>query len=460
MSKLKLNAAFCLLLFGTQLAYAQTSSDPQTANAEPAELPAPGPRAFPKVDIGAGRQLEFVGSFSADGKYKAMTKFGLFADAMESKSDTPEPLSFDGRPPDPAKLIEQDETNDVPPNIQLHRNEQVLEDFQPPERAVKVAKGNSVLEGLRDNVVSMAYGSVKVLMAPQSITTDSQQRVIVADPLARSLHVLAYYAKNSFEIAGGPGRRLQSPYGVAVDKDDNIFVSDSDRGFILVYDREGRYLRTIGTLQDESMLERPTSIAIDANAGRLYVLDPPRHELFIFDLQGNMLTRVGAVDKVGFSSRTGSTEPGRFSNPKALLLHNDELVVLDSTRVHILDLQGKFLGEFKIAIGARAKDSDPGLFMDDQNRIYVSDPGSGSVRVYTHDGQFLEAFGRLGVRLGEFNALAGMCTDSAGRVYIVDARRVQVYRFTGKSNSAQSKSEQSKSGQSKSDHSPSPLASR
>jgi len=391
------------------------------------------PRAFPRVDIGAGSQLEYIGSFSADGKFKSLTKFGLFVDSMITASVSDQSVPSSAPPPDASRLIKEDETNQVPPNIELARNERLLEDFEPPEHAVKVAKGQSVLQELRDSIVSLAYGSEKVLLVPQSVTTDSRQRVIVTDPSAQGLHVLAYTPKDSFQIVGGPGRRLRRPDGVAVDKDDNIYVSDSERGMILVYDSEGKFLRNLGSRGEEGMLVHPSGIAIDSKAGKLYVLDPPRNALFILDLEGNVLARIGTADPgKSFSARAGSTEPGRFSGPKAVLVHNDELVVLDSTRVHILDLQGRFLKEFKISNDASLSNGPTaGLFMDDEDRIYVSDPGSGNIRVYSHDGQYLQVFGRPGMRMGEFNAPAGMCADSTGRVYIVDARRVQIFQFNG-----------------------------
>ena len=390
-------------------------------------------RAFPRVALGDGRQLEYVGAFSADGRYKALTKFGLFVDSMQTKSLSDQPLQPASTLPDAARLNQEDETKQVPPNIELHRDEQIVEDFQPPEHAVKVAKGHSVLEGVRDSIVSLAYGPEKVLLEPQSVTTDSRQRIIVTDAAAHGLHVLALSAKDSFQIVGGPGRRLQSPSGVAVDGDDNIFVSDAERGAVLVYDSEGRFVRTLGSVEDEGLFQRPTAIAIDRKAGHLYILDPPRHVLFILDMEGKVLARIGTIDGAsGFSTRGGSTEPGRFNAPEAVLIHNDEVLVLDGARVHILDLQGKFLKEFKISDSTEIhRGLAPGLFMDSENHIYVSDSGSGTVRMYNHDGQFLRAFGRPGLRMGEFNAPAGMWADSTGRVYIVDARRIQVFQFKG-----------------------------
>jgi DNA-binding beta-propeller fold protein YncE len=200
---------------------------------------------------------------------------------------------------------------------------------------------------------------------------------------------------------------------------------------ILVYDPEGRFVRTVGEIDGEGLFERPTSIAIDQKAGRLYVLDSERYTLFVLDLEGHVLARVGSVDATGFNKRTASNELGQFENPQALLIHDDELIVLDATRVQIFDLMGKFQEEFEISnCTDLSEDPPPGLFMDSANRIYVSDPGGGTVQVYSHEGRFLRAFGRPGVRMGEFDAPTGMWADSSGRVYIVDARRIQVFQLS------------------------------
>jgi sugar lactone lactonase YvrE len=418
-----------LVLQGTTgLAYAWQSPDA----AKPAEQQSgTAKRAYPRVSLGAGLQLKFVGEVSADGKFRS--KFGARVNAAPppSRADLAHTPN-DAETQDAEVQKEEDAVRQqVPPNIELHQHEQPVEDFQPPEHAVDTAKGRSVIGSLADSVVSAVYGANPVLISLESVTTDSQHRVIVTDAGAHAVHVLAHNAKQSFQIIGGPGRRLQSPRSVAVDGDDNIYVSDSARGMVLVYDSAGEFVRTIGTYGDEGVFERPSGIAIDGKAGRLYVVDPPRHTLFIFDLKGFLLARV-ETRQAGFSSRTGSTEPGAFQFPQSVLVHNDELVVLDASRIHILTLQGKFLHEFKITNSAdwRAGPA-PGLFMDDENHIYVSDSGSGTVRQYSHDGQLLNAFGGPGIEMGEFNALAGMWADSTGRIYIADAHRIQIFQLSG-----------------------------
>jgi DNA-binding beta-propeller fold protein YncE len=390
-------------------------------------------RAFPRISLGEGHQLKYLGMVSPDGKFRYLSKLGKFFATTQ-----PKPAIVPAATPENAQIAAADVQGkedairkQVPPTIELHQHEQPVEDFEPPEHAVQIAKGHSVLGGLRDSVVSLVYGATPILVALESVTTDSQHRVIVTDGGAVAVHVLSQNGKHSFQIVGGPNRRLQSPRGVAVDADDNIYVSDDERGAILVYDSAGEFVRTMGNYGDEGLFENPCGMAIDRKAGHLYVADPPRHAVIILDLKGYLVARV-ETKEAGFSSRTGSTQPGGFQFPQSVLVHNDELVVLDATRIHILTLQGKFLKEFKVTNSADWNDGPvPGLFMDAENHIYVSDPSSGMIREYSHDGQLLSTFGQPGIEMGQFNALAGMWADPAGRVYIADTDRVQIFQLSG-----------------------------
>ncbi len=389
-----------------------------------------GLRAFPRVDLGAGRQLNYVGTYSADGRFKPMTKFGRFVENMKANSAN----GTQNQKIDPnIKPVVPDATStEVPPEVSLRSYEHVVE-----QREVEKMKAQSTAGDLRDAIVSFAYGPEKLLKTPQSVTTDSRQRVIITDPAARAVHVLDSSGNDSFRILGGPGKRLRSPGGVAVDADDDLYVSDSERGTILVYDSQGKFLREIGEFRGESQFETPAGIAIDRKTGYIYLVDTSRHLVDILDLQGKVLARVGTTEGAsspGFGNRNGSLRPGEFQRPTIAVIHNNELIVLDNTRIQIFDLQGKFLNEISISTSTdRRSNAAPGLCVDMEGNFYVSDPGAGMVRVYRHDGRFLGSFGRIGENLGEFEAAAGMWADSSGRIYIADVinRRVQVFQLTG-----------------------------
>ena len=81
---------------------------------------------------------------------------------------------------------------------------------------------------------------------------------------------------------------------MAVDAEDNIYVTDSDAGKIFVFDANGKYQRAIGSLKGgEGYFKRPTGIAVDSAAQRIYVTDTLRNKIFVLDMQGNVLQTIG-----------------------------------------------------------------------------------------------------------------------------------------------------------------------
>jgi len=75
------------------------------------------------------------------------------------------------------------------------------------------------------------------LIDPYSVVTDSQGRVIVTDPGAEGVHIFDFAQhKYKFIRRGKDVDGMTSPQCVAVDADDNIYVTDSYEGKIFVFD--------------------------------------------------------------------------------------------------------------------------------------------------------------------------------------------------------------------------------
>lgn len=279
-----------VLMVGAGLSQSSKVSAPLASGVPaPTHLRAPeiAVRAFPIVDLGSQRQLKYVGSYSADGKFRALSKL----DRLLGRA---------------ARGMPGAATTQVPPLIQLGSNERQVQDFEAPGHAVDVVKGHSTLAEARDGLIRLVYGRENVLRAPRHVTTDSRQRLIISDPAVPAIHVLDIKGKRPFRIVGGPGRRLRLPSGTAVDAEDNIYVADSERGIVFVYGPDGSFLRDIGNLGGgEGFFHYPTSIAIDRKAGHLYVLDSPR--LFMLDLQGKFLMRIGRSRRTRENSRIRQT---------------------------------------------------------------------------------------------------------------------------------------------------------
>ena len=89
------------------------------------------------------------------------------------------------------------------------------------------------------------------LIRPYSVVTDSRGRVIVTDPGAYGIHIFDFaQQKYKFISRHDKGKdRLLAPQCVAVDAQDNIYVTDSESGKIFVFDSNGKFSRVIGSLK-------------------------------------------------------------------------------------------------------------------------------------------------------------------------------------------------------------------
>jgi DNA-binding beta-propeller fold protein YncE len=254
------------------------------------------------------------------------------------------------------------------------------------------------------------------------VAVDSRFRVLITEPTTRTVHILDFASKKFLRIDGAKGDRMYLPYAIAVDANDNIYVTDPARGRIAVYYADGKFKRYIGKFGNESVFESPQSIAIDRGNGRIYLADTGRNFVLILDLEGKILAQVG--------KRGGGTGPAEFRLPAEVALYENEVFVLDkrNDRVQVLDLAGHFRRQFRLG-GSGASEAN-GMAFDTQGRLFV--PALNWVEVFNREGERLFRFGQSGDQPGEFQMANGICTDFQDRLYVMDSgnRRIQVFQVT------------------------------
>jgi len=265
------------------------------------------------------------------------------------------------------------------------------------------------------------------LVRPYGVATDSRGRVIVTDPGAYGIHVFDF-AQQKYKFLSHPegDNALRAPQCVAVDRDDNIYVTDAEAGKIFVFSAEGRFQLAIGSLKGgEGIFKRPTGIAVDSAAQRIYVSDTWRNKIFVLDMQGKTVQTIG---KPGAGN-------GEFNFPTELRLQGNDLIVVDAMnfRVQVLDRSGAF----RYAVGrAGGKGADlfrpKGVGVDSEGHVYLADAFHNVVQVFDREGNLLYYFGKA-AGVGDFALPAGLSIDDSDRILIVDSyhQRIQVFHYFG-----------------------------
>jgi len=268
------------------------------------------------------------------------------------------------------------------------------------------------------------------MIRPYGVAIGSRGTVMVTDPGAMGVHIFDF-AQHKYKFITRRDKdenSLRSPQCVAVDAEDNFYVTDSETGRIFVFDANGKFKRNIGSLRGgEGYFKRPTGIAVDSAAQRIYVSDTLRNQVFVLDMQGQVMQTIG---------KTG-TEPGEFNFPTEIVLHGQDVAVVDAMnfRVQVFDRSGGFeyaVGSIGDGIGSFFRPK--GISFDSEGHLYVVDGAWNTVQVFDRLGDLLYYFGTEGSEPGTFNLPSGLFIDRNDTVYIVDSynSRVQVFHYYGK----------------------------
>ena len=195
-------------------------------------------------------------------------------------------------------------------------------------------------------------------------------------------------ARFTYEVAEGwgklpPGWSFKEAAAVGVDSKDNVYVFNRGAHPMIIFDRQGHFLRSWG----EGLFPRAHGITTGPD-DTIFCTDDADHTVRKCTLDGRVLLTLGTPGK-----------PAPFMSGRAF-----------NRCTHV-------------AIDPRNGD------------FYVSD-GYGNARVhkYAPDGKPLFSWGESGTDPGQFNIVHNICTDRDGWVYVADREnhRIQVFDPNGK----------------------------
>lgn len=253
-----------------------------------------------------------------------------------------------------------------------------------------------------------------------AVATDAKDRVYVAHRGPKP--VLVFDRDGKFLRSWGDDH-LKTPHGLRVDPDGNVWVTDVGYHLVTKFDPDGKVLLTLGKKGEAGAgpdrFDRPTDVAV-APGGDFYVTDGYGNARVLkFDRTGNLLKQWGTKGK----------GEGEFNLPHAVCLDAKGRVYVgdrENNRVQVFDPDGKFLAEWK------ESGAPYGLFLAG-DRLFVADWRASWVRVLGPDGKSLGRFGEKGTGPGQFQMPHMLCVDSRGDVYVTEVSGKRVQKFTADS---------------------------
>ena len=192
---------------------------------------------------------------------------------------------------------------------------------------------------------------------------------------------------------------------------------------VVMINLDEEYLGDFGGLGEEGgKFVRPIAIALDSQQN-VFVSDEWLQRISIFDKKGQFLDQWG-IKGAG---------DGQFDRPTGLAFDKeDHLFLTDSAnhRVQVFNRDGKFLHQFgSFGTGEGQFNLPWGITFDQHGDVLVVDWRNDRVQKFTPDGGFLGTFGSSGDLVGQFNRPSGVAVDRDGDIYVVDwlNHRVQVF---------------------------------
>jgi DNA-binding beta-propeller fold protein YncE len=214
------------------------------------------------------------------------------------------------------------------------------------------------------------------------VAIDDADRLFVSDGQLHRVLVLNPQHKVEGQIAEG----LVDPVGMAIDNENRfLYVVDEQQDLVLVYDADSlKLLRHIGVPGKKHASTAPgefggaSNVALDKD-GNVYVTDTMNNRVEIFDAEGTFISQFG---KHGDG-------PGFFARPKGIAVDCDgHIWVADQyqDRLQVFNREGELLtyigdqhsngvGQFKALVG---------VAIDKQNRVFTTEQYPGRMQMFRY----------------------------------------------------------------------------
>lgn len=292
---------------------------------------------------------------------------------------------------------------------------------------------------------------------PYGVVSDSQGNLFVADSNNHKIRKIDSSGSNVTTFAGnaqgfsdgnGMSPRFNTPCSITIDNAGNLYVTDPGNYKIRKITPSGNVSTLAGSTQGYfdgegiyAKFNNPFGIAIDPD-GNLYVSDYFYHNIRKITPLGFVSTFAGSTQ--GFADGVGSN--AKFNHPTGLAADAaGNIYVADSYNAKIRKITPN--GEVTTVAGTTLGYSDglvstaqfyypQGLTIDAANNIYVSDTSNQKIRKITPTGEVTTVAGStagfanaIGTAAKFYNPV-GISLDNAGNLLVADSGNHKIRKIT------------------------------
>ena len=301
----------------------------------------------------------------------------------------------------------------------VYQNGQLCREQQVVEAELKSVVNDSVIHA---KVTSKGRGVYEVTYTPEvrgrhTLIVKVNGTQIAGSPFQVFVKIHPIQLGESVRVVKG----MVGPWGMALNSKQQLVVAERGGKKVTVFDKEGMKVQTI-TCEEFSY---PSGIAVDKD-DNIYVSDMVKCSLLKFSKEGKLMKVVG---------REG-TQPEEFKDPSMIKIINDELYVCDreNYRVQILNTRLEYINSFGCYGDGDGQFNEPNdIAQDRAENLYVTDSNNSRVQVFDCKGQFLFAFSEKGAASEQLNRPRGVCVSYDQLLYVCDRWNncVSVFKTSG-----------------------------
>ena len=265
----------------------------------------------------------------------------------------------------------------------------------------------------------LSFGE-QILKLPWGVAVNEQDEIAVSDVGNHKIHLFQRDGTHikSFGEHGAQHGEFDCPCGIVFHGANIVVAEQSLNSRVQELSREGGYLHHFGGKGSlDHQLHFPAGLSIDSN-GNIIVADMGNKLIKIFSAAGQFLNKL-------------STE-GSSTKPYHCIQHDNYLIVSDNGDhfVKLFDRKGNFLYKFgKKGNADRGFDPPSCLSMNKAGHLMVCDCDNHRIQVFDLSGKFVATFGTKGRGMGEFNLPVSAAVLSDGKIVVSDFgnNRIQIF---------------------------------